>query len=167
VDLALRSPAKRGIFAAKKIASSPEAPRNDSIDLFLIEAGRPRSQGNNPIRNIGCGAASEPHLSRKSLERCGSPEAHSILLMRLGDRGPNNKYVNVSMPSTTKEFATGLLHFQKALWGATSSPSSSGKGPATRMGFCPALNTERHGRLIVGLSLLAPVSSFNVVSSTP
>jgi hypothetical protein len=68
----------------------------------------------------------------------------------------------------SKEFATtGLLHFQKALWGATSSPSSSGKGPATRMGFCPALNTVRHGRLIVGLSLLAPVSFFNVVSSTP
>jgi hypothetical protein len=64
-------------------------------------------------------------------------------------------------------FATGLLHFQKALWGATSSPSSSGKGPATRMGFCPALNTVRHGRLIVGLFLLAPVSFFNVVSSTP
>ena len=68
----------------------------------------------------------------------------------------------------SKEFATtGLLHFQKALWGATSSPSSSGKGPATRMGFCPALNTVRHGRLIVGLSLLAPVSFLNVVSSTP
>ena len=67
----------------------------------------------------------------------------------------------------SEEFATGLLHFQKALWGATSSPSSSGKGPATRMGFCPALKTVRHGRLIVGLFLLAPVSFFNVVSSTP
>jgi hypothetical protein len=40
---ALRSPAERGIFVVKKIASSPEAPRNDSIDLFLVEAGRPLS----------------------------------------------------------------------------------------------------------------------------
>lgn len=67
----------------------------------------------------------------------------------------------------SEEFATGLPHFQKSLWGATSSPSSSGKGPATRMGFCPALKTVRHGMFIVGLFLLAPVSFFNVDSSTP
>lgn len=58
-------------------------------------------------------------------------------------------------------------HFQYAIIVASNSGSISLTGPTTRIGFCPAANTLRHGRFIVGFRLSAPVNFFIVISSMP